>query len=542
METILLCAQKCKGSEDYPSLATRVVGGYLASHLKDGFRRVKVWDIPTDWTPAQIAMYICRTDATIVGFSCYAWNIHTHLKVVDLLSEMERKPKIIMGGPHMWLDQEDIDRLINRHPGIDLIVQGQGEIACLNYMLSPEAYPKSLVIKGEMLSDINLFPISVYEMFPPECTSPIICLETIRGCINRCAHCGWALSTKGILFKKGSIIRKEIEWAVSQGVIIVEHADSAINIDSDHLEETVDAILMGDPDGVLQHFIHINIHKLDEHQIRKLAKLYGIAAIGLETTNTATNRLLKRTFDEKKIRHAINLLLDNGIVPQLNTILGLPGDTFDDFMHTLEFVFSFDVPVYISVFHVLPGTEYYYRRHELGLVYDEEQGNILVSSPWMSSDDMERAREFAQIYAREAYEKHRRRYNVRLSDPLKWLLPWDDWALSKPPPLKTDRQYHNESIYNTLRDCVKTFFSRFIGLKLMQSTVQFFHGVPVLVCTVMLRTGDSFQLAFAKPDAPLEYLAKTPDYLVIYVPSLKDEPPVVRQAVRWLEKKIKEGL
>src|SRR4051812_11289231 len=66
--------------------------------------------------PGGIAEYC--SDFTVVAFSCYIWNITQTLAVARLLKEKDPAIKVMLGGPEVSYDYEDV---INRSE-VDYII------------------------------------------------------------------------------------------------------------------------------------------------------------------------------------------------------------------------------------------------------------------------------------------------------------------------------------------------------------------------------------------------------------------------------------
>ena len=60
----------------------------------------------------------------IAAFSCYIWNIATVLRVASVLKKVLPATSIILGGPEVSYDVEDI---LKEHEFVDYILAGEGE-------------------------------------------------------------------------------------------------------------------------------------------------------------------------------------------------------------------------------------------------------------------------------------------------------------------------------------------------------------------------------------------------------------------------------
>ena len=73
-------------------------------------------------------------DFDIVAFSCYIWNITQTLAVIKKIKERDPSVKILLGGPEVSYDWQDVIAV----EGVDYIITGEGEIPFHAFL---ESYP-----------------------------------------------------------------------------------------------------------------------------------------------------------------------------------------------------------------------------------------------------------------------------------------------------------------------------------------------------------------------------------------------------------------
>jgi anaerobic magnesium-protoporphyrin IX monomethyl ester cyclase len=71
---------------------------------------------------AEIASACSRFD--VIAFSCYIWNITQTLEVARIIKSLNPQAKILLGGPEVSYDWNDIIKLNE----VDYIIVGEGEI------------------------------------------------------------------------------------------------------------------------------------------------------------------------------------------------------------------------------------------------------------------------------------------------------------------------------------------------------------------------------------------------------------------------------
>ena len=153
-----------------------------------------------DWILAQIY----QTKPAVVGLSTNIWNITLQLELVNRLKKLRPETVIILGGPEVSTDPQEI---MEEEPGIDYIVRGEGEetlLELLRYLVHGEgrvsriaglAYREGSRIHitppRAPLPDLAVIP------FPYEDLSlfqnRLVYYESSRGCVFNCAYClsGW---------------------------------------------------------------------------------------------------------------------------------------------------------------------------------------------------------------------------------------------------------------------------------------------------------------------------------------------------------------
>jgi hypothetical protein len=99
---------------------------------------------------------------------------------------------------------------------------------------------------------------------------------------------------------------------------------------------------------------------------------------------------LKRILDKSKRAGRFDAMKQN---LKLEIIYGLPGETYEGFEQTFDFVISeLEFSTFFCIrFEVLPGSYFWEHAHEYQLVYEKEAPHYLISSPTFSRKDMDRA-------------------------------------------------------------------------------------------------------------------------------------------------------
>lgn len=130
--------------------------------------------------------------------------------------------------------------------------------------------------------------------------------------------------------------------------------------------------------------------------IENLGRLQGDElAFGLQSTDPDTLRTIQRKFHRDVYERNVRRLRE--LNPKANfkfsLIVGLPGDTLDKFLGSLDFVISLrPADVYVHDLLVLPGSEIFEDPERFGIAYDESPPHGLLSHATFSEAERRQAK------------------------------------------------------------------------------------------------------------------------------------------------------
>lgn len=278
-----------------------------------------------------------------IGFSCFKSNIHSSLKLASLLKSKNKNIEIIFGGP-------EIARQFFKTSGkfteslksiADFIVTGEGEKSLLTIAKSRKA-PKGLnPIAFDELNDLNNLPFPVYKGLDigsyPRKNS--ISLLFSRGCVKKCRFCSERLLYKKFRLRPVKNIIEEIEYYKSKykTEYFVFH-DSMINSSLEKLEELCDKII--ENFGSIAWEAQIAIRKdMPQEMLDKIKKsgCYNLF-VGLESGCNETLKKMNKGFTIEEALVFFKKLNSAGLFFGISVIVGYPGETWDDFRKSLDFI------------------------------------------------------------------------------------------------------------------------------------------------------------------------------------------------------------
>ena len=342
-----------------------------------------------------IAVFCSQYD--VVAFSCYIWNITPILAVAKKIKELKSDCKILLGGPEVSYEYDEIISL----PFIDFIIVGEGETPFSEFLNS---YPNvenvpSLVRKDNLKIIKNtsapMFDLKNFEQSMPyqfdnfeELKNKVLYIETSRGCPYKCEFCLASLDNK-VRYLPDASIKKTLLFMMEHGKV-VKFLDRTFNIKRDFTIDIFKFILEHHrPNNVFQfeitadilhpdiiNFIHENVPK----------GLFRFE-IGIQTVNQKANLEVSRKQNFEKTKRIIQEL-DYKIEMHLDLIVGLPLDYWDDIKYSFEEVFKLFAPeMQLGFLKFLKGTTMR-DKEKHGFIYDQNPPYQIIESNYLSKEEL----------------------------------------------------------------------------------------------------------------------------------------------------------
>ncbi len=249
---------------------------------------------------------------------------------------------------------------------------------------------------------------------PPPATyrrKPVAVLMTSRGCNRKCIFCYQMDPSRksGIRYRSVENVLEEIRECLRQGYREIKFIDDTLAADYDRAmalarrlrEERLD----------FTWFASACANQVDEPLLKAFRKAGCWAVlIGAESGVQKNLNTLRKGITLEQIRHAVRAAKTAGLKVFTPFVLGIPGETFEEGLRTIEFACELDP--HVANFHCLtpfPGTELYDQVAAYGKVSEDladytYQGAAFTPHT-MSREQLQQLRQlaFRRFYSRPRF-------------------------------------------------------------------------------------------------------------------------------------------
>ncbi len=359
----------------YPSLGL----GYLAAVAEQEGHECAIFDMGLrPDTPVEEDMKaVIDFKPDLVAFTSMTTSYYSVEKAAQIVKETLGVPTII-GGPHAT----SLPEVTLENPYIDFLIYGEGELTWRAFLQALAAGEhrwhkiQGLWFKDEDGTVVNggnspmvpnlddlpfparhLFDLEAYPLYAPNGERMITMLSS-RGCPYACSFCFKGIVGRTYRQRSPENIVAEIKEVMEKyGTRNFYFIDDLFTIDVRRLEKILDKFI--------EERLDIRwrcLARVDRVNPRLLEKMYkaGCRQIhyGIESGNPEVLKRTAKHINLDQVRKAVEWTEQVGIASKGYFILGLPGDTEETIMETIEFAAS--LPLTEAMFSIatpFPGTK-----------------------------------------------------------------------------------------------------------------------------------------------------------------------------------------
>lgn len=388
---ILLAA--CNAKYIHSNLAVYDLKAYSSDYDEHVILREYTINQPKD----EILKDIYSSEADVVCFSCYIWNISFVRELIRDLVKILPKTAFWAGGPEVSYDAE---KFLTEMPEMTGVMVGEGEKTFHDLLefyidgkdsleeISGIAYRTGdkIIHNGwRELMDLSAIPF-VYEHLE-KFENRIIYYESSRGCPFSCSYCLSSIDKK-LRFRDLELVKKELQFFLDHRVPQVKFVDRTFNCKHEHAMAIWKYILEHD-NGVTNFHFEISADLLREEEMELMSQMRpGLIQleIGVQSTNPETIRAIHRHMDLKKLEYCVNRVHSfRNIHQHLDLIAGLPYEDYDTFHQSFNDVYQMKPDqLQLGFLKVLKGSLMQKEAEVYGIVYKEKEPYEVLSTNWLT--------------------------------------------------------------------------------------------------------------------------------------------------------------
>lgn len=399
----------------HSSLALRYIRAFCGDRPYD----INLREFTINDSLAFVTGEIYREKPDIVAFSTYIWNINETLAVARRLKQVMGDVTVILGGPEVTFEAAP---LMERHPFIDFVVKGEGEITfkeLLEFLV--EGKGSLHKIKGilfrqgnkveenpdrELIKDLDIIPFPYCD--DEDLANKIVYFEASRGCPFKCQYC-LSSTIKGVRYFSLERVKRDLGKLIEMGVKQVKFVDRTFNCNSQFSAEIFKFLLQKRSDTTF-HF-EISADLLDRELLdilREAPPGFFQFEIGVQTTNPSVLEEIQRNSSLERLFNNVREVKGyNNIHQHMDLIAGLPGEDMDSFRKSFDDVFRVRPDMLqLGFLKLIKGSGIRNRSRKYGYIYTEEPPYEVLANRWMGYRELLRLKmveELLEYY----YNSHR---------------------------------------------------------------------------------------------------------------------------------------
>lgn len=357
---------------------------------------------PIDILPARLANSlgdeglveeILARRPSLVGFTCYVWNIERTLWIAQRLKQRQPELKVLLGGPEITID----NAWVLQQSAIDYAVLGEGE-ATFAELLSAlfQSSEVSTPIPGlwqaarpaappprSPLANLDAISSPYLEGILDATDGRQMLLETVRGCRFRCKYCYYPKNFDAQRSLSIEQITANLRHAIERGATEVVLLDPTLNQRPD-FAGFLRLLAENSPQQQLTFSGELRAEGIDAATAKLLrAANFHEVEIGLQSVEPKAWELMGRPTNLAAFERGVKAMMDEGIKVCVDLILGLPGDTVDSVRRGIDFLQRTQAYSEVQMFNlsILPGTAFRQDAEQLGLTHQPWPPYYVLKTP-----------------------------------------------------------------------------------------------------------------------------------------------------------------
>lgn len=348
-----------------PNHGLYMVAASLRAARLDGLE-LRLWDLEGG-SLERAAAEVLAFDPDVVGCSTYLWSFPFFVELARLLKEDDPARLVVFGGPSARPSMLGLAPWRDARRWIDALVINEGEHSFVQIVADPERSMAALArIPGLALPadpgwhETPARPLGDLDELPSPYAMDLVpggglgVLQTYRGCPFTCSFCEWGTMESPRRVRSVEGLCEEFSGIARSGVGGALLVDAGLNLNAGAFRNLREA---ADKSGFLRerHLIcEVYPAKVRREHIDFLAGVHKpLVGIGLQSFDNKVLAHVERSYDEARFEDTLAQLKSVAGVA-IEIILGLPGDTPENFRASFERARGLDCALRVYHCVVLP--------------------------------------------------------------------------------------------------------------------------------------------------------------------------------------------
>ncbi len=357
---------------DFTPKATEMEFSYLEEKYPDYIEAVSGFKHPI-WQEVRNKIKDFRPD--LVGITMMTTKAASAFRIAEICKDYNKDMPVVVGGPHPTVRAEEVLRI---SPHIDFVVKGEGEKTFPELISAIENNQelKKINPPQELVENLDTIPYPTRDLLENKdfySSEDMGLIMTGRGCPYNCTFC----SSKGIWGQRArfrsvkNVIDEIKEVKARYNTRQFSFKDDIFTINREWVVEFCESLISQNLKINWDANARVNLIDKEMLILMKKAGCNGLK-VGIESGNQRILNLMKKGTTLKQIKKAASLLRKSGIHWTGYFMLGLPTETKEEMLDTLDLMKEIK-PDYasVSVYEPFPGTELYDIGLDMGLVAEK---------------------------------------------------------------------------------------------------------------------------------------------------------------------------
>lgn len=374
---------------------------YVGEYAKQQGHQVQLLEETINSNILDVLEKIMVGKVDVYGFSVHIWNKPFVMQLIAMLRKLRPEAVIVVGGPEVAFAAE---RIFTEQPGIDYIVQGEGEL-CFSRLLQSleqkDAIPAHIAYKvGDevringgttVIDDLSILPFPYPDLQQVIAEHKIVYYEATRGCPFNCAYCLSGIS-RSVRKRPLDLVLADLDRFIAAGAPLVKFVDRTYNLDEKYFLPMMQHLASAKTEATFHFEIKADI--LTEKVLDFLAtvpKGRFQLEIGIQSTHKPTLEAINRQDNWEKLASNVRRLLAMGNMHiHVDLIAGLPYEDLPTFGKSFDDVYGLNAHMLqLGFLKVLPGSQMELETKEHGLLFMDEPPYEILATKYMPYEDMQ---------------------------------------------------------------------------------------------------------------------------------------------------------